>query len=226
MNPSKLLILLTFLLFYSCSMFEHRQFIDEMEYQFDEPLFAAHYDFMVVAGDSGRDYRTNREIYERTPATAMDSESLRYKQSLNRELQFLENKLDNDQYEHYLQYKQKLGNTSQQIYYLRLSAKERRDYLRGRGLLKQSYASSYSPRSKNFYQQALPQTNSMAQMPKINDIILGMTKNDVLQNWGQPERRDVAGDPSLENERWAYRKKGSVKYIYFESGRVEGWNEQ
>ena len=45
-----------------------------------------------------------------------------------------------------------------------------------------------------------------------------------MQNWGRPDRMDVAGDPKFQNERWAYQRDGVTNYIYFENGRVEGWN--
>lgn len=209
-------------------MFEQRQFISEMEYQYDQPLFSAHKDFMVVAGDNGRDYRTQRQIFDRTPASARDAEQMEYDHSLKRELSFLENKLSESEYQEYIQYQDKLGNISQKIYFLRLSEGEKTRYLTSRGIIdtkQRADIAAYSPRASNFYQAAIAAPSAQNYMPRVNDIALGMTKDDVVQNWGQPERREVAGDPNLQNERWAYRKAGSVKYIYFESGRVEGWTE-
>ena len=52
---------------------------------------------------------------------------------------------------------------------------------------------------------------------------LNMTKEDVISSWGRPDRVDIAGKPSYENERWVYRRDGAVKYIYFEAGKVGGW---
>jgi hypothetical protein len=44
-----------------------------------------------------------------------------------------------------------------------------------------------------------------------------------MNTFGRPTRVEVAGNPSYENERWLYSVNGATKYIYFESGRVEGW---
>ena len=40
---------------------------------------------------------------------------------------------------------------------------------------------------------------------------------------GKPMRVEIAGNPRYENERWLYRMNGASKYIYFESGQVQGW---
>lgn len=207
-------------------MFEQRDFMDEMQYQFDEPMFQANRDFMVVPGDTGRPHRTLSEINDRTPATYEDEQDFRYKQSLRRELVNLENQLTDTEYEDYLKYKNKLGGLSEKIYYLRLNQAQRDSYLTARRL-KEPKSRQVVTRANYYRNNAAANYRSVSgKFPKINDVALGMSKDDVVQNWGQPERKDVAGNPALENERWAYRKNGSVKFIYFEAGRVEGWTEE
>ena len=64
-----------------------------------------------------------------------------------------------------------------------------------------------------------------------NDITIGMSKGAVVQSWGDPERKEVAGNPLYGNERWLYNKMVSsvdgyskqTRIIYFEGGRVAGW---
>ena len=56
-----------------------------------------------------------------------------------------------------------------------------------------------------------------------SNAVTGMSKSDVMNNWGEPRRVEIAGNPSFENERWLYSVNGATKYIYFESGRVQGW---
>lgn len=55
------------------------------------------------------------------------------------------------------------------------------------------------------------------------ELIIGMPKYAVQKSWGYPVRIDVAGDPSMENERWAYNRYGEIRYVYFEQGQVKGW---
>ncbi len=65
----------------------------------------------------------------------------------------------------------------------------------------------------------------------INDITLGMTKQAVRDSWGEPELVEVSGNPLYGNERWRYTEQTSStegyqtqnRFVYFESGRVAGW---
>jgi hypothetical protein len=64
-----------------------------------------------------------------------------------------------------------------------------------------------------------------------NDITLGMTKQAVRDSWGEPELVEVAGNPVYGNERWRYDEQVSStegfrtekRMVFFESGRVVGW---
>jgi hypothetical protein len=63
-----------------------------------------------------------------------------------------------------------------------------------------------------------------------HDLILGMDRDDVLSIWGDPREVQVAGDARLGNERWIYPmglsspwSLGQSRVVYFESGRVVGW---
>lgn len=68
----------------------------------------------------------------------------------------------------------------------------------------------------------------------INDITLYMTKEAVKQSWGEPELVEVAGNPVYGNERWHYSGQISSadgfqteqRLVYFESGRVIGWEKR
>ncbi len=64
-----------------------------------------------------------------------------------------------------------------------------------------------------------------------SDITLGMTKEAVVQSWGDPDNVEVAGNRLYGNERWNYLKyasseegyKKETRVIVFEAGRVSGW---
>ena len=61
-----------------------------------------------------------------------------------------------------------------------------------------------------------------------------MSKRAVQESWGEPERIEVAGNPTYGNERWKYSTYVSStegfneeeRMIYFEGGRVVGWNKR
>jgi hypothetical protein len=64
-----------------------------------------------------------------------------------------------------------------------------------------------------------------------NDVGKGMSRTAVRQSWGEPDIVEVAGNSLYGNERWKYSKQISTedgykletRVIYFESGRVVGW---
>ena len=203
---------ITLIILNGCSMFEHRDFSREMGFgqlqYVDEPTFMANRDFMVVAGDDGRDFRSNQEINSRTPASALSREEAMYQQSLKRELFALENSLDDEQYADYVRYRGSLGSISEHIYFLKLSPGARRGYLQSKGLTKGSnvISNNYNP------QHSIPA-----------NVTLGMGKADISRSWGQPRFKEYAGDPDEQNERWIYSHGGVTRMIYFEGGQVAGW---
>jgi hypothetical protein len=74
--------------------------------------------------------------------------------------------------------------------------------------------------------------NSMKELVEAQDIALGMPQNLVRQAWGEPDTVEVSGNPQFRNERWRYSKfvssqdgyKPEKKTVYFEGGKVVGWD--
>jgi hypothetical protein len=66
------------------------------------------------------------------------------------------------------------------------------------------------------------------------DIAVGMTTQLVRRAWGEPESVEASGNPIYKNERWKYVKdvptsngyKRERRYVFFESGRVVGWETE
>ncbi|MFP5386815.1 MAG: hypothetical protein ACLGHN_12090 [Bacteriovoracia bacterium] len=187
-----------------------RTYLTEME-QDDSSFFTPRNDFPVVAGDTGRYWMSERERKARTPASEDEMRDDLAGRTLKRELRELESVQTEENFEFYNQYQHKLSTISEKIYFLRLPPYERREYLLSRGFLSDSRAPAFSDKDRVF---AVRQQN----------ILLGMTKGDVLESWGKPLRVEVAGNPRNENERWLYRMNGASKFIYFESGQVQGWD--
>ena len=191
-----------------CGLLDTRSYMDQMVYQ-EDPFWIPGQDFDVTPGDTGRAYRTMGEIHERTPASEREGKVAQYERSLEAELVNLENRISDADYNYYMKYRDKLATTSEKIYFLKLaSIGEKTSYLRARGIEEDVYTNPE-------YRMAVYQ----------RDVLLGMRKEDVVSSWGSPDKRDVAGNPALENERWVYRRNGVTKYIIFESGKVQGWTE-
>ena len=71
----------------------------------------------------------------------------------------------------------------------------------------------------------------IGQLIEKNDITLGMSHKAVLESWGDPDSVEISGNPAMGNERWKYSRYISgnegynkqLRMIYFEAGRVVGW---
>jgi hypothetical protein len=66
------------------------------------------------------------------------------------------------------------------------------------------------------------------------DIALGMPSDFVKKSWGEPTAKEVSGNPLNRNERWRYVRSISSsegfrqekRYVYFEGGKVVGWETE
>ncbi len=187
-----------------------RTYLSEMEHD-DSTFYRPEEDFPVVGGDaevkgmSMDDYRRNR-----LPRTKFERSEDRETQFLRQELRALESAQAEEEMEFYQKHKKKLATNSERIYYLKLPRGDRRQYLQERGFIQ-------SPTKRS------PASLSQALSPRRSEVGIGMSKNDVFASLGKPSRVEIAGNPSYENERWIYQVNGSSKYIYFESGTVQGW---
>ncbi len=203
----RIIFLLATLVLTSCALVPNRSYLAEMEDD-DSAFFQPREDFPVVPGDTGRSWRTQKDWQRRTPASETSRLREREEISLENELAKLESAQSEGAANHYQQYRARLGSTSERIYFLQLKSKtEREEYLSSRGMLAETAVMPFE------HQWATQQ----------GELLLGMSKTDVEESWGRPERVDVAGNPTYENERWTYRRDGAAKYIFFESGRVGGW---
>lgn len=60
-----------------------------------------------------------------------------------------------------------------------------------------------------------------------NDIVVGMSRSDVVESWGEPSVRELAGSGNNGHERWTYGSRFSLegeRYLIFEGGQVVGWH--
>lgn len=75
------------------------------------------------------------------------------------------------------------------------------------------------------------QRNDFQDLIQAQDIALGMPFSLVRQSWGEPDSVEISGNPKFRNERWKYFKyistqdgfKPEKKIVYFEGGKVVGW---
>ncbi len=116
----------------------------------------------------------------------------------------------------YYRYRSALKSDRERLAFLAIPSLEARErWALNRGLVQSDQAHS----------------EQIADLIESKDIALGMGRTAVQQSWGEPESIEFSGDPIYGNERWRYtRLIGSqagynrqIRYVYFESGRVIGW---
>ena len=84
---------------------------------------------------------------------------------------------------------------------------------------------------KNFPSRSTEAHEEMRDLIDSQDIALGMPQNLVKKSWGEPDGVEVSGNPQFRNERWRYQRYVSTpdgykiekKIVYFEGGKVVGW---
>ncbi len=97
----------------------------------------------------------------------------------------------------------------------------------------------YEPRqewlnAQDFGTRAKKVAAQMQEIIEAQDIALGMPENLVKRSWGEPSEIEVSGSPQFHNQRWKYQKfvstqegyKSERKTVYFEAGRVVGWETE
>ncbi|MBC7430335.1 MAG: hypothetical protein H7336_17105 [Bacteriovorax sp.] len=194
----------------SCSLMEpSRSFIDEMEGQ-NDAFLAPGKDFPVVGGDTGEMRRSREQIDARTPASERTKRLRSESNSIGLELNEKEDRLGEEERERYSRDKKFLQTDSDKLYYLSLSPYDRGTYI--------------DTKKSDLRDDLAPKRNLMAKHSiHSSELFLGMAKAEVIEMWGKPARVEIAGNPTNQNERWSFVEDGSVKQVYFEGGKVQGW---
>jgi hypothetical protein len=86
----------------------------------------------------------------------------------------------------------------------------------------------------NIWARAKVPVNRMKELIDAQDIAVGMPMEYVKRAWGDPVAVEVSGNPVYKNERWKYMRSvpGSdgfhqqKRFVYFEGGRVTGWDTE
>lgn len=87
---------------------------------------------------------------------------------------------------------------------------------------------------KRMWNRAQTPNDTMKTMMITGDIAIGMPMDYVIKSWGEPQSREVSGQALFKNEKWKYQKQISTRegykvekrFVYFEGGRVVGWETE
>ncbi len=85
--------------------------------------------------------------------------------------------------------------------------------------------------AQNFNGRSSLVLSEMKDLVEAKDIAVGMPMTLVKESWGNPDAIEVSGNPQFKNERWRYNRyvssqegyKAEKKSVYFEGGKVVGW---
>jgi len=86
----------------------------------------------------------------------------------------------------------------------------------------------------NIWSRAKVPATRMKELIDSQDISVGMPMEYVRRAWGDPLAVETSGNPLYKNERWKYLRNvpGSdgfhqqKRFVYFEGGRVVGWDTE
>lgn len=86
----------------------------------------------------------------------------------------------------------------------------------------------------NIWSRARLPANRMKELIDSQDISVGMPMEYVRRAWGDPVLVEVSGNPVYKNERWKYIRNvpgadgfhQQKRFVYFEGGRVVGWDTE
>lgn len=87
---------------------------------------------------------------------------------------------------------------------------------------------------KNIWNRAEAPQEEMKSLLENQDIAVGMPQDYVRRSWGEPANVEVSGNPLYKNERWKYQRqvptnqgfRKETRFVYFEAGRVVGWETE
>ncbi len=87
---------------------------------------------------------------------------------------------------------------------------------------------------KGIWNRSNLQPTEMKSLIETQDIAIGMPLEYVRKAWGEPQAIEFTGNPIYKNERWKYLRtvtlpdgfKPEKRYVYFEGGKVVGWETE
>jgi hypothetical protein len=147
------------------------------------------------------------------PLTDDERRAVEYRIRLKRQEGRIASKRDKKQY---FEVRSALKNDRERIQFLSLPTYEAR---------------ARFAQSRGFGHQEEVFSDEVAKTIESNDIALGMSQKGVTESWGDPDIVETAGNALYGFERWKYNRyvsgdegyKKELRIVYFEGGRVVGW---
>lgn len=175
------------------------------------------------------DQRLQRNAYDRTTRqtayelgkdpsslSSQDLDEIRQRQKVRELERVLSSKKEREQYSKVLPW---LKNDEEKLEFLSIPSIEGR----------QQWVNK-----RNIWGRTQAPEAEMKDLIETQDVAVGMPQDYVRRSWGEPLSVEVSGNPIYKNERWKYQRQISTsqgfrketRYVYFEGGRVVGWETE
>ncbi|NUN04745.1 MAG: hypothetical protein HUU57_03190 [Bdellovibrio sp.] len=173
-----------------------------------------------ASSSSGYDKETRQTAYElgKDPSSLTDDDmrDIRARQKLRERERSLSSKKEREQYSKILPW---LKNDEEKLSFLSIPSIEGRQQWINRN---------------NVWSRAQAPQAGMKDLIENQDVAVGMQQDYVRKSWGEPLAIEVSGNPIYKNERWKYQRQVSTaqgfrketRFVYFEGGRVVGWETE
>lgn len=170
--------------------------------------------------NNGYDRETRQTAYElgKDPnsLTSNDLEEIQSRKKVRELERTMSSKKEREQYSKILPW---LKNDEEKVSFLSIPSIEGRQQWINRNNI---WSRSQAPQAE------------MKELLETQDIAVGMPQDYVRRSWGEPLGVEVSGNPIYKNERWKYQRQVSTsqgfrketRYVYFEGGRVVGWETE
>lgn len=170
--------------------------------------------------NQGYDRDTRQTAYElgKDPQslTSEDLQEIRHRQKLREKERSLSSKKEREQYSKILPW---LKSDDEKISFLSIPSIEGRQQWINRN---------------NIWSRAQAPQADIKELIETQDVAVGMPQDYVRKSWGEPLAVEVSGNPIYKNERWKYQRqvpttqgfRKETRYVYFEGGRVVGWETE
>lgn len=166
------------------------------------------------------DRETRQTAYElgKDPASlsSEDLEEIRSRQKVRELERSLSSKKEREQYSKVLPW---LKNDAEKVSFLSIPSIEGRQQWINRN---------------NIWSRSQAPQEEMRSLIENQDVAVGMPQEYVRRSWGEPLSIEVSGNPIYKNERWKYQRqvptsqgfRKEIRFVYFEGGRVVGWETE
>ncbi len=196
----------------ACSLMERSSVSGYSTYDYERPWNSEQ---LAAEKDAYEKSRVREELgwANSRPLNEVEARALEERISLNR----METRLETDrEKKQYYRYKGLMLNDQERAQFLKIPTVEARE----RWAANRGYNQSEDGHS-----------DQIAALIEKNDVTVGMSQKAVIESWGDPDLVEVAGNAVYGNERWRYSKYVSSnegyqkvdKFLYFEAGRLVGW---